>query len=54
MNACLESGENPGYFTVNSSLNAQEVYRHWDFSPIGGVREGGGVRDVPMKMELAR
>ena len=50
--ACIESG-NPGYFTVNSSLNAQEVYKGWGFSPIGGIREGGGVRDVPMKMKVA-
>jgi AraC-like DNA-binding protein len=33
MNACLESGVNPGYFTVNSSLNAQEVSKHWGFAP---------------------
>lgn len=51
--ACLESGKNPGYFTVNSSLNAQAVYKNWGFTPIGGVREGGGVRDLPMKLELA-
>jgi GNAT superfamily N-acetyltransferase len=49
--ACIEAG-NSGYFTVNSSLNAQEVYKGWGFSPIGGVREGGGVRDIPMKMEV--
>lgn len=49
--ACLDSGNNPGYFTVNSSLNSQEVYKHWGFVPIGGVREGGGVRDMPMKMD---
>jgi len=50
--ACLASGSNPGYFTVNSSLNAQQVYLHFGFEPLGGVREGGGVRDVPMRLEL--
>ena len=48
--ACLDSGKNPGYFTVNSSLNSQDVYKHWGFKPIGGIREGGGVKDLPMKM----
>ena len=50
--ACLDAG-NPGYFTVNSSLNAQEVYKRWGFVPLGGIREGGGVRDIPMRMELS-
>ncbi|MGI9328271.1 MAG: GNAT family N-acetyltransferase [Pseudomonadales bacterium] len=50
--ACLDSGKNPGYFTVNSSLNSQDVYKHWGFKPIGGIREGGGVKDLPMKMEV--
>ena len=50
--ACIESGSNPGYFTVNSSLNAQEVYKGWGFTPIAGIREGGGVKDVPMRMEF--
>jgi GNAT superfamily N-acetyltransferase len=50
--ACVEAG-NPGYFTVNSSLNAQLVYKAWGFSPVGGIREGGGVRDVHMRMEIS-
>jgi hypothetical protein len=37
---------------VNASLNARGVYEHWGFVPIGGIREGGGVRDVPMRMDL--
>lgn len=49
--ACMDSGKNPGYFTVNSSLNAQDVYKHWGFRPTGGIREGGGVIDLPMKLE---
>ena len=52
MNACLESGNNPGYFTVNSSLNAQHVYQQWGFVPEGGIREGGGVKDQPMRLAL--
>ena len=52
MKACLESGKNPGYFTVNSSLNAQQVYRGWGFKPVGEIREGGGVKDQPMRLEL--
>lgn len=51
--ACLDSGNNPGYFTVNASLNAQHIFRHWGFIPIGGIREGGGVEDLPMKLEIA-
>ena len=51
--ACLQSGKNPGYFTVNSSLNSQDVYKHWGFEPIAGIREGGGVRDLPMRMEVS-
>lgn len=51
--ACVDSGKNPGFFTVNASLNAQDVYKHWGFIPIGGIREGGGVKDLPMRMENA-
>lgn len=51
--ACLDSGMNPGHFTVNSSLNSQDIYKHWGFRPIGGIREGGGVKDLPMRMELS-
>lgn len=51
--ACIDSGENPGYFTVNSSLNAQAVYKSWGFTPTGSVREGGGVKDVPMRLNLS-
>ena len=50
--ACLDAG-NPGFFNVNASLNAQNVYRRWGFEPIAGVREGGGVRDLPMRMALS-
>ena len=46
---CIAEG-NSGLFTVNSSLNAQEVYKSWGFVPIGGIRESGGVKDIPMKL----
>ena len=49
--ACIAEGNN-GIFTVNSSLNAQEVYKCWGFVPIGGIRESGGVKDIPMKLDL--
>jgi len=49
---CLAQG-NAGSFTVNSSLNAQEVYKSWGFVPIGGIRESGGVKDIPMKLVLS-
>ena len=49
---CLAQG-NAGSFTVNSSLNAQEVYKSWGFIPIGGIRESGGVKDIPMKLVLS-
>ena len=47
--ACIAEG-NSGIFTVNSSLNAQEVYKRWGFVPIGGIRESGGVKDIPMEL----
>lgn len=50
--ACLAAG-NPGYFTVNSSMNAQAVYKGWGFVPLGGIREGGGVKDIPMRLETS-
>jgi GNAT superfamily N-acetyltransferase len=49
---CLAQG-NAGSFTVNSSLNAQEVYKSWGFVAIGGIRESGGVKDIPMKLVLS-
>jgi GNAT superfamily N-acetyltransferase len=49
--ACIAEG-NTGSFTVNSSLNAQEVYKSWGFVPIGGIRESGGVKDIPMRLVL--
>lgn len=48
---CL-SRSSPEYFTVNSSLNAQQVYKSWGFVPVAGVRETGGVKDIPMKLKV--
>ncbi|MFT6841052.1 MAG: GNAT superfamily N-acetyltransferase [Candidatus Azotimanducaceae bacterium] len=50
--ACIAAG-NDKYFTVNSSLNAQDVYKSWGFTPISGIRETNGVKDMPMKLELS-
>jgi N-acetylglutamate synthase-like GNAT family acetyltransferase len=50
--ACISAG-NDKYFTVNSSLNAQDVYKSWGFIPISGIRETNGVKDMPMKLELS-
>jgi len=47
---CL-SRSSPEYFTVNSSLNAEKVYKSWGFVPVAGVRETGGVKDIPMKLK---
>ena len=48
---CL-SRSSPEYFTVNASLNAQEVYKSWGFVPLAGIRETGGVKDIPMKLKV--
>lgn len=47
---CLARGS-PGRFTVNSSLNAQDVYRAFGFEPIDGIRDSGGVKFIPMASE---
>lgn len=49
--ACLAAG-NSGKFTVNSSLNAQSVYKNWGFVPLAGIRETKGVKDMPMQLVL--
>jgi predicted GNAT family N-acyltransferase len=38
--------------TVNSSLNAVDVYRRFGFSPAGDFREKDGIRSVPMQLDL--
>ena len=48
---CLAKG-NTGIFTVNSALNAQNVYLKFGFKPIDGIRDQFGIKDIPMKLEL--
>lgn len=51
MSKALENG-NPGSFTVNSALNAEEVYTRFGFKRIDGVRNHKGMVDVPMAMTI--
>lgn len=39
-------------FTVNSALNAQGIYRRFGFSPSQGIRNRGGILDIPMRLDL--
>ncbi len=48
--ACLSENAS-GYFTVNASLNAVEVYRHWGFVPTDAPQHSGGVISVPMRLD---
>lgn len=50
-NVCLGKG-NPGKFTVNSALNAVDVYLKFGFVPVSGVREKCGVKDMPMELNI--
>ncbi|NMH66132.1 GNAT family N-acetyltransferase [Shewanella salipaludis] len=43
---------NEGVFTVNSALNAKDVYLRLGFVPLAGVRERAGIRDIPMELRL--
>ena len=47
---CLANG-NEGKFTVNSALNATDVYLKFGFVPVSGVRERAGIKDMPMELE---
>ncbi|NRB24598.1 GNAT family N-acetyltransferase [Shewanella sp.] len=49
--ACLQKG-NKGVFTVNSALNAKNVYLKLGFSPTGCIREKSGIKDIPMQMNI--
>lgn len=46
---CLLKG-NKGEFTVNSALNAEDVYLKFGFERIDGIRERNGMVDIPMKL----
>jgi GNAT superfamily N-acetyltransferase len=48
---CLAKG-NTGRFTVNSALNAQNVYLKLGFTPLGAIRENQGIKDIPMELVL--
>ncbi|MEH6444374.1 MAG: GNAT family N-acetyltransferase [Oceanospirillaceae bacterium] len=48
---CIKQGNN-GTFTVNSALNAVQVYKKWGFIPYMDVRERGGIKDLPMRLEI--
>ena len=39
-------------FTVNSAVNAEHVYLNFGFKRINGVRNRGGMVDIPMKLTL--
>ncbi len=43
---------NAGFFTVNSALNATELYLKWGFVPLSGIRERSGIKDIPMRLML--
>ncbi len=43
---------NDGFFTVNSALNATELYLKWGFVPLSGIRERAGIKDIPMRLSL--
>lgn len=47
---CLTNG-NEGKFTVNSALNAADIYLKLGFVPTCGIREKFGVKDMPMELE---
>ncbi len=48
---CL-ANDNEGRFTVNSALNAQDVYLKFGFTPVDGIRERFGIKDIPMTLDL--
>jgi N-acetylglutamate synthase-like GNAT family acetyltransferase len=50
-NECL-ANDNEGRFTVNSALNAQNVYLKFGFTPVDGIREKFGIKDIPMTLDL--
>lgn len=43
---------NPGWFTVNASLNAQPVYERFGFRQSAPKVEANGVAFVPMRLEV--
>ncbi|UXI04346.1 GNAT family N-acetyltransferase [Photobacterium sp. TY1-4] len=45
------SNGNKGRFTVNSALNAEKVYLNFGFSRMNGIRNRGGMIDIPMVLD---
>ena len=43
---------NPGFFTVNSALNASDLYIKWGFEAQSEIRERAGIKDIPMRLTL--
>lgn len=48
---CLQNG-NKGVFTVNSALNAEDVYLKLGFSPTGDIQEKLGIKNIPMQIDI--
>lgn len=46
---CLSQG-NTGVFTVNSAVNAAQLYRTLGFVEQSGIRERSGIKDIPMRL----
>lgn len=49
--ACIAAGNNNN-FTVNSSPNAQSIYKNWGFVPTQKCRETNGIVDIPMRLKV--
>jgi GNAT superfamily N-acetyltransferase len=47
--ACIQKGHR-GFFTVNSAINAKDVYLKLGFMPTGEVNEKSGISYIPMQM----
>ncbi|UGQ45139.1 GNAT family N-acetyltransferase [Massilia endophytica] len=43
---------NPGQFTVNSSVYAFDMYRHFGFEPTSGKIEQHGIAYIPMRLAV--
>ena len=51
MKESLSQG-NSGVFTVNSAVNAAGLYRKLGFIEQSGIRERGGIKDIPMQLTI--
>jgi len=51
-NECLSQG-NSGVFTVNSAVNAAQLYRKLGFIEQSGIRERAGIKDIPMQLTIS-